>query len=426
MLEKYLPWTSPKVLETLQRHRLRRIVNHAWAHVPFYRTSMEQAGIKPGDIRSCEDLRLLPLVSNEDIRKNPSLLNSDTTNYENDLLLRAGNYKNIYWSRRAALQWFNRLTRFRTVINEALNQPSGYIEAYLHPETSCNQKMNAYWRRHLAFTGRAGGRHRLDISDPYEETCRKLNELRPDIVYCYGSQTEQFLKYVFTQGLEFHAPRIWVYGSDYMSPETKSFIEDTFGCLVFSVYSMNEMGAFGFQCERREGFHLNIDACCTRIVDQQGRTVPDGETGEVVISNLVNRSTVILNYRTGDRARFNTEQCSCGRTLPLLKELYGRVCDTLYCANGRNISFGVLDSMLGSWMDLVSVYQIVQDRPGHLCWHLVELPGADREEITRQLDKVTRTLAPYPNQVEIRWVDNVELTAGNKRKFVIHRFNCGG
>ena len=259
MLEKHLPWTSPKVLEALQRRRLRSIVNHAWAHVPFYRTAMEQAGIKPGDIRSGEDLSLLPLVSNEDIRENPSLLNSDTTDYENDLLLRAGNYKNIYWSRGAALQWFNRLTRFRTVINGVLNKPSGYIEAYLHPETSCNQKLNAYWRRHLLFTGRAGGPFRLDISDPYEETCRKINELRPDIVYCYGSQTEQFLKYVFNQGLEFHAPRIWIYGSDYMSPETKSFIEDTFGCLVFSVYSMNEMGAFGFQCETRgKGFTLTL------------------------------------------------------------------------------------------------------------------------------------------------------------------------
>ena len=78
--------------------------------------------------------------------------------------------------------------------------------------------------------------------------------------------------------------------------------------------------------------------------------------------------------------------------------------------------------MLGNWMGQVSSYQIVQDHPGHLCWHLVALPGAGREEIARQLEKATRTLAPYPNQVEIKWVDNVEMTPGNKRKFVIHRF----
>ncbi len=398
------------------------MVNHAWVHVPFYRNAMVQAGIKPVDIRSGEDLRLFPLVCNDDIRKDPTLFNSDTTDYKSDLLLRSGNYKNVYWSRRAALQWFNRMTRFRTVINKVLNQPSGYVEAYLHPETSCNQKLNAYWRRHLIFTGRAGGRVHLDISEPYEETCRKINELRPDIVYCYGSQTEQFLKYVHNQGLEFHAPRVWIYGSDYMSPDTKSFIEETYSCLVFSAYSLTEMGAFGFQCEKREGFHLNIDSCYTRIVDQLGNTVPDGEAGEVVISNLQNRSTVILNYRTGDQARFSTKQCSCGRTLPLLKELYGRVSDTLYCAGGRNISFGVVDSILGSWMDLVRSYQIIQENPGHLCWHLVALPGADREEISRQLDKATRTLVPYPNQVEIKWVDSIEMTPGNKRKFVIHRF----
>lgn len=422
LLEKYVPWLSPAMLIHLQRARLRRIVKHAWEHVPFYRASMMDAGIGPADIRTAEDLSLLPMVSNEDLRKDPFLLNSDTTDYENDLLIRAGNYKNVYWSKRAALQWFCRLTRFRTVINSVLNQSSGYVEAYLHPETSCNQKLNAYWKRHLLHTGRGGGRFRLDIGDPYEETCRKINELKPDIVYCYGSQTEQFLKYVHSRGLEFRAPRVWIYGSDYMSPETRLFIEETFGCLVFSVYSMNEMGAFGFQCEKREGFHLNIDACAARIVDSDGRTVPDGTAGEVVISNLVNRSTVILNYRTGDRARFSRDFCSCGRALPLLKDLLGRVCDILHCANGRNVSFGVLDSMLGTWMDPVSSYQVVQDRPGHLRWQLVPLPGADKAEIAFHLDKATRSLAPYPNQVEISWVEKPEVTAGNKRKFVIHRF----
>jgi phenylacetate-CoA ligase len=85
-----------------------------------------------------------------------------------------------------------------------------------------------------------------------------------------------------------------------------------------------EAGTIGFQCERREGFHLNVDLCAVRIVDAEGRTVPPGTSGDIVISSLDNRATVLLNYRIGDRGTLSPQPCPCGRSLPLLASLEGR------------------------------------------------------------------------------------------------------
>jgi phenylacetate-CoA ligase len=74
-----------------------------------------------------------------------------------------------------------------------------------------------------------------------------------------------------------------------------------------------------------------------KIVNEGGQRVADGEKGEVVISNLVNRGTVLLNYRLGDVAAMSNKPCPCGRTLPFLSELEGRVEDILFLPDGRFI-----------------------------------------------------------------------------------------
>jgi phenylacetate-CoA ligase len=109
-----------------------------------------------------------------------------------------------------------------------------------------------------------------------------------------------------------------------MSPGGRRLIEDTFGIPVISKYSAMECLKVGFTCEERDGFHLHEDLCHLTIVDGQGRRVPDGESGEIVLSNIVNRGSVLLNYRIGDLGRLSTAPCACGRNTHVLADLEGR------------------------------------------------------------------------------------------------------
>ena len=202
----------------------------------------------------------------------------------------------------------------------------------------------------------------------------------------------------------------------------RELIEGRLGSLVYSAYSMNEMGAMSFQGEKRDGFHLNTDACSFRIIDGRGSTVPDGEPGEIVISNLVNYSTVILNYRTGDQGWLDVQPCGCGRKLPLLRDLIGRVTDALYLDDLRGISFRQVDARVGGLMGGVGAYQVIQDRPGHACWRMIELPGCGRMKVEEAITGIMQETGFGRENIEIEWVDRIELTPDGKRRLVIQRF----
>jgi phenylacetate-CoA ligase len=88
-------------------------------------------------------------------------------------------------------------------------------------------------------------------------------------------------------------------------------------------------------CEQREGFHLNVDVVHVRLVASDGGAAPNGQRGELVVSSLLNRAMVLLNYCQGDVAVLSSERCPCGRSLPLLSSLEGRTQDLVYLPDGR-------------------------------------------------------------------------------------------
>ncbi|MGH7176868.1 MAG: hypothetical protein ACREJC_05770 [Tepidisphaeraceae bacterium] len=102
-----------------------------------------------------------------------------------------------------------------------------------------------------------------------------------------------------------------------------------------SRYSAAEVFKIGFFCEQRTGFHIHEDLCHLRIVGADGRTLPAGQVGEIVVTNLVNRASVLLNYRIGDVGSIRDLGCPCGRTFRLLSELEGRVEDIMPLPGGR-------------------------------------------------------------------------------------------
>jgi phenylacetate-CoA ligase len=136
-----------------------------------------------------------------------------------------------------------------------------------------------------------------------------------------------------------------------LSEQTCRFIETELGCAVTSAYNAVEAFKIGFFCEERRGFHLHEDLC---------HVVLDG--GEIVLSNLVNRGTVLLNYRIGDLAELSPEACPCGRTSPLLSTLQGRVNQVVRLPDGEILHpllvAGVVKSFSG-----VARYQLVQHEP---------------------------------------------------------------
>jgi len=111
---------------------------------------------------------------------------------------------------------------------------------------------------------------------------------------------------------------------------------------------------------RRQARALHDDLCHVRIVDAGGRTLPNGERGAVVIWNLVNCGTVLLNYHLGDLARVTTEPCPCGRTTRLLSELEGRSSEVLQLPDRSFVHPEAVYDVVTAREELIVKYHLVQ------------------------------------------------------------------
>jgi len=190
-------------------------------------------------------------------------------------------------------------------------------------------------------------------------------------------------------------------------------IEKNFGCIVYATYQTVETGKIGFQCERREGFHLNIDLSPIRLINESGQTVGPGHLGEVVVSNLYNRAMVLLNYRLGDLGVLATKPCPCGRSLPLLEKLEGRVFETIQLPDGRRFITDVLEIDFKDEMRSSLQAQISQVDPRRLLWKIVPSLSTDRETLRHRLLEKSKSIFG-DIVVEVEFVEKIHRTSGGK------------
>jgi phenylacetate-CoA ligase len=255
--------------------------------------------------------------------------------------------------------------------------------------------------------------HHLPPSVPFGVAAAHMQAIRPRVVFSFGSWVDHFARFLEASGTRIPMPRLWVYMSDRLSPEGRELVERR-GCVVDSVYGAIEAGTIGFQCEERNGFHLNVDLCALRVIDGNGRDVPPGEPGDVVISALDNRAMALLNYSLGDRAVLSRDRCPCGRTLPLLERLEGRRSEVVRLADGRELSSLTLEALFGAELRRTIQAQIDQQTPGRLHWRIVPFSDADRGALRDALLARGRRVLGAGTTLTVEFVEHIPRTAAGK------------
>jgi phenylacetate-CoA ligase len=150
------------------------------------------------------------------------------------------------------------------------------------------------------------------------------------------------------------------YGADAIPQADRRIIEEHLGIPVVSTYQAIEALRIGFQCEARQGFHISTDQVAVRVMDSAGGDVAPGGRGELILSNLTNRAMVVINYRLGDLVTLAARPCSCGRTLPLIQNIDGRLDDLIARPDGTRLhALSILPSLQS--IDGVQQVQVVQE-----------------------------------------------------------------
>jgi phenylacetate-CoA ligase len=444
-LERRVPWWPIERVEWLQRRRLRATMEYVYANVPFYRNVLDSQGLSPRDFVSVRDLERLPLIDGSMLALNPDDLTAKQYRHEGREVFSTsgsttGVRKRICWDHGSLMRRFARGERDRVVITRLADErwTATMLREFITSEASrtiMSRLLRVHSEAHqrlqilpAGFSSRTmrtiGGErsliprrplhyHHLSPAAPFEVAAAQIRAIKPRVIYSFGSYAEQFLRHLVDRHTEIPMPRVWVYLGDMISDSARELANEL-GCRLFSVYGAMEAGTIGFQCERREGFHLNVDLCAVRVVDAAGRTLPPGEPGEIVISSLDNRGTVLLNYRIGDRAILATQPCPCGRSLPLLASFEGRRSEMIRLLDGREFSSLTLEGMFRTELRRTLQAQIEQIRPGELRWHIVPFASTNREELRQAfVARAAQALGPAA-KVTIQFTEEIMRTSQGK------------
>lgn len=422
--ERSLPWQSTEEIERAQTASLQRILRHAIRRVPHYRDCLRGAGVAPEDIRSADDLRRLPLISKQDydaaperfvdpgIRDGLAIQSSGTS----------GRARTIDYDAQALFRALASGRRQRLVLRHFVGREMGYREAVVHRDGSVSRQLRAWWEARLICPP-AIELERCWLSPllPYPKLLEELNAFRPEVVRGYGSHLGAFFRWVAWQGRRLEKPRAVVYGADSMSPADRRLIETELGIPVLSTYQAVEALRLGFECEQRDGFHLFVDQVDVRIVDAGGCDLPAGTPGEVVISNLTNRATVLLNYRLGDVARWAAGSCPCGRTLPRLAGLEGRTQDLIRRRDG---SQWAASAVLARLQGLAGIHQLQLVQEDFDAFLIRLVPARHTEPDAAELRAKMEEIFGAAVRMVVERVEGIEAEPNGKVKSVVCRMGA--
>ena len=139
-----------------------------------------------------------------------------------------------------------------------------------------------------------------------------------------------------------------VFGSERWSEKMRKYISDELGIELYDIYGLTEIygPGIGINCEHEAGIHYWDDYIYIEIIDPKtGKTVPDGEEGEIVITTLVKEGAPLIRFRTHDMSRIIPEKCSCGSSYPRIDIIKGRS-DDMFKVHGVNMFPSQVEELL--------------------------------------------------------------------------------
>ena len=418
--QRRVPYLSEDEVAALRDARIRETVTYAAATVPYYRDLFAREGIDPREIVSAAGLEQLPLTSKQDLRRDPDRFVSDSRLGRGSIPFHTSGSTGIpirfHHDRRSLLQNIAFGERQRHVEVRLCGKELRYLKVSLARQGGTGAQTRSIYRRQTFIPVKPRRRSVL-FTPPLDRVVEEINSLRPDVIRGNGSYVELLFRHLAASGARMHMPRVIVYGSDMMAEDVKKSIEHEYGVPLLSHYNATEAFQIGYLCEERNDFHLQADLCHLMIVSADGTKAAAGEPGEVVITNLVNRGTVLLNYRLGDVARMAEGRCSCGRTFPLLSQLKGRVEDVVYLDDGAMIHPRLVWDVVKEHPG-VAQYQLVQREPRHFELRLVTEYraqfGSIAEALVRDLSRLLEGA-----KVEAEYRELLEPGPGGKFRAVV-------
>ncbi len=380
-------------MQELQASALQAMIRRIYNHVPFYRNRLMALGIEPGDIRSVEQLKLLPFTTKGDLRDNYpfglfTLPQSEVVRIHASSGT-TGKPTVVGYSRADIELWAEVVARSLTM-------------AGIH---SGDTIQIAYG--YGPFTGGLGlhygaekiGATVIPISTGNtKKQLQFMTDFRASVLACTPSYAAHLGESILKEGI---SPddvrlRIGVFGAEPWTGEMRREIEKLLHIKAYDIYGLSEVIGPGvsMECECQCGNHVFEDHFIPEIIDPETLEVlPDGELGELVFTTVSKEAMPLLRYRTRDLTRLHRTKCDCGRTLVRMEKCLGRT-DDMLIIRGVNVFPSQVESVLMEMAETTPHYQLIVRREHNLdtLEIRVEVDQQNWSDSIRELEGIRRRI----------------------------------
>lgn len=346
-------------IKKLQSERLVEQVRHVFDNVKFYRKKMENAGVRPSDIKGIEDLHKLPFITKDDLR--------DQYPY---------GFVGVPLKDCVRIQSTSGTTGRRVV--------SFYTQEDIDVwETCCARALVASGASnadvvHVSYgyglftggPGLNGGSHKLGSltlpmsSGNTDRQIQFMQDLGSTVLCCTPSYAAYLGEKIKERGVKDELRlRIGIFGAEAWTEEMRRSIERNLGIKAYDIYGLTEISGPGvaFECKEQRGMHINEDHFIAEVINPvTGEVLPDGEKGELVFTCLTKKAFPLLRYRTRDICVLSRKKCSCGRTHIRMSKPLGRS-DDMMVVKGVNVFPSQIETVLLA-NGYEANYQLIVDR----------------------------------------------------------------
>jgi phenylacetate-CoA ligase len=420
MLEQsqYLPESE---LRERQYLKLKNLIEFAWKNNNYYRTRFEEAGLIPNKFFSLDDFLKIPVLTKDEIKINT--LNMISQGYEIKKLMNfktggsTGKSLDIYLTeecselRNACARRHDRWSGWE------VGEPIAAVWGNPHIPVNTKDKLKQWLLSPTIY---------LDTLCVNEESVLAFSfnwdKVKPTLLFGHAHSIYIFAQYVRDLNLTNIKPNGILSTSMMLVPHERNVIEEVFGVKVTNRYGCEEVSLIASECEYHEGMHLNIEHLFIEFVKEDGTPTVPGEPGKIVITDLMNRAMPFIRYQVEDVGVPSDRKCSCGRGMPLMESVTGRVADFLVKRDGSKVAgVSLIENTLTKILGIKQM-QIVQESIDLIVLRVV--PGRDYLENSKfELVDYFEKLFGKSVSIDVKIVETIQPEASGKYRFSICRIS---
>jgi len=377
-------------VQELRKHQLGKLkeqVKHCYDNSAFYRQKFKDAGLKPENIKTLEDIQKIPFTVKNDLRDNYpfGMVTVDPTDIV-EIHASSGTTGNPI----IGAYTTNDMATWEELMARSIYTTGGRKDDVIHI---------AYG--YGLFTGGLGfhygaqkiGTMIVPVSGGMTQRQIKLmKDLGATVLCCTPSFAVYLAETMVKIGVDPKKDlklRIGLFGAEPWSDKIRERIEADLGIEAFDVYGLTELCGPGvsIECSEHKGLHIWEDHFIIETIDPEtGEVLSPGEEGELVFTTLTKTGIPMLRFRTRDISVIDTEKCACGRTHARMMRVRGRS-DDMLIIRGVNVFPSQIEIAVMSFPELAPHYQIVVDRPGALDTFAVKLELTEKASKNKKLDE---------------------------------------